>query len=276
MLSLLLLYCELIPCGLVNGNRDRPHSVIQSYLDDTSDSALPRRLAEQSRLPNSDSYRTHDYHGRPKGSIGTSMLLSGSDHTRTSTSEDLAALTRTSSLTYSESESSSIGIRQLGSQRILSQGPDGELVVPPVTRTPILECPFNLLFCFMAFSSLDEWINHSLSHFQNINPSTSNVCCFCEAIFRNQNGKSSWKERMHHVAMHHHLGHKLAHAQPDFQLFQYLWQNRLITSADYRELKGNSRNRAHAAATYPSPPVLQNRGNATYTETNIRRSRPNA
>lgn len=264
----------------MGGNRDRfgrlpvASPAIQTFLEDrTGDPGLQRRLAAQSRLPNSNLHEAHDYHGLPKDSIGTSMLLSGSDHTRTSTSLDLVALTRTSSLSNSESVPSSMGARQLANARILDQGPGGELLIPPLRTPQILECPFNLLFCFMAFSSLDEWINHSLSHFKNISPSTSNVCCFCEAIFRRPTGISSWKERMHHVALHHKLGHKLAHAQPDFELFTYLWSNKLISDADYRDLKGNSRDRSRTVEAYPTPPVLQNRSNAPYTETNSRRHR---
>lgn len=264
----------------VGGNRDRPRHepiaspAIQIFLNDrTDDPGLQRRLATQSRLPNSNLHKANDYHGLPKDSIGTSMLLSGSDHTRTNTSLDLAALTRTSSLSNPESVPSSMGARQLANLRIFDEGPGGELLIPQLRTPQILECPFNLLFCFMAFSSLDEWINHSLSHFKNISPSTSNICCFCEAIFRRPSGMSSWKDRMHHVALHHQLGHKLAHAQPDFELFTYLWNNRLISDTDYKDLKGNSRDRSRTVAAYPTTQASQNRSNAPYTETNSPRRR---
>ena len=81
---------------------------------------------------------------------------------------------------------------------------------------------------------------------------------------------------MHHVCLHHCLGHHLGHARPDFALFKYLFDNRLISDAEYRDLKGNSENRIKraAAASYPTPPtspdspVAQPPRVPVYTETN--------
>lgn len=111
------------------------------------------------------------------------------------------------------------------------------LVIPP--RNRILECPFTFLFCFMKFSSLEERIEHSLSHFKRIGPSTSNICCFCEQTFNHPGGEQSWRQRMQHVALHHQLGSKLEYSRPDFQLFDYLWRNKLISTVEYTNLKGN-------------------------------------
>ncbi len=55
---------------------------------------------------------------------------------------------------------------------------------------------------------------------------------------------------MKHVAYHHRLNDKLAHARPDFELYTYLWNNRLIINAEYRNLKGNNENRSQAARAY--------------------------
>ena len=81
---------------------------------------------------------------------------------------------------------------------------------------------------------------------------------------------------MQHVSLHHCLGHGLRHARPDFALFKYLYNHRLISDAEYRDLKGNSRDRtqrAAAAASYPTPPtspdsaVPQAPPGPVYTET---------
>lgn len=41
---------------------------------------------------------------------------------------------------------------------------------------------------------------------------------------------------MEHVAWHHLAGQNLSHARPDYKLFRYLWEERIISSAEYREL----------------------------------------
>lgn len=255
----------------------RPTWAITSYLADRDDSRLPQHIASQSRLPVSAGDQAHDYDGLHRIDTTTSLLLSGCDHTLGSVtpSQDLPAITRESSVATSTSISSSFGIRQLSDQRLLDQDNGGALILPHWHTPQILECPFNHLFCYETFSSMEDWITHSLTHFGTVGPSTSNKCCFCEAVFNFPTGLHSWVERMNHVAHHHKIGHKLAHAQPDFELFTYLWNHRLIKNHVYRDLKGNNEDRSRAVAAYPSPPVSPNERSVAYTETarNTRRER---
>ena len=44
---------------------------------------------------------------------------------------------------------------------------------------------------------------------------------------------------MCHIASHHRAGHALQSSRPDFDLFRYLWQNKIISHADLKELEGN-------------------------------------
>ena len=160
-------------------------------------------------------------------------------------------------------ESHAFANEQLANQKLLKYEPGRTLNVPPFspgfTRATgwvapgmmpmfgehqlenpkslglgILECPFNLLFCYKQFSNVNDWIQHSLTHFGSCEPPPFNTCCFCEAVF------DCWMDRMMHVSLHHQLGHRLSHARPDFQLFAYMWCNRLISTAEYRDLRGNS------------------------------------
>lgn len=176
---------------------------------------------------------------------GTSMLAAsdsqgGRDH------EDLPALS-TASSRNSSSIPSSIGVRASESQQqMLEEGRGGVLTVPPLSGRRILECPFNDVFsCKLTFSNEDDWMRHSLTHFINqgraIEPPTSNRCCFCDKEFYSSRPFQSWGERMRHVWLHHCLGHRLAHARPDLQLFEFLFNKRLISDSDYRELKANCR-----------------------------------
>lgn len=253
-----------------------PSPTLQTYLRDDSDARMPQRLALQSVLPHSSLYRTHDYHGAPRDNSRTSMMMtSGSDRTGDSYTQDLAALTSASTRSTSESVPTSVGARQLERQRLLEPGSENVLQIPPMPTPRILECPFNLVYhCSMEYFEVEEWIAHSLRHFRPISPPTSNVCCFCDETFHGANGKQSWRERMQHVASHHRLGHRLAHARPDFQLFYYLWSNKLIDNAVYKDLKGNSQGRAKAAAAaYPSPPISPTELGVTSTQTHSHRHR---
>ncbi|KAL8774375.1 MAG: hypothetical protein Q9209_001126 [Squamulea sp. 1 TL-2023] len=242
---------------------------IQTYLSSDEDSRLPRQLALQSTLPEANRYRTHDYHGPLSQSNGTSLLLSGGDHTRDSMTQDLAALTRGTSFQSTTSLSSSMGARHLDDVPLLGQDQAGALVVSAPRRTRVLECPFNLLYCFEAFADTNyqDWIIHSLTHFRHVIPPVSNRCCFCEAVFDFQDGVQSWQERMNHVFLHHRLGHSLACAQPDFQLYTYLWNHRVITDAEYRDIKGNSEDRSRHVNAYPTPPVSPNERSVAVAQT---------
>lgn len=224
-------------------------------MNDQSDPRLPRYLASNSTIGSPHSDHVHGH--RQVGSHATSMMPESSSlGTR---HDSLPALTLATS-GQTSSVPSSIGARALAEQqRILEQDQDGVLIVPPLREHRVLECPFNLaFFCPLTFSNERDWIEHSLLHLRrngrSIEPPTSNICCFCEKKFYSAMRYESWVERMRHVRLHHALGHRLAHAQPDFALFKYLFDNRLITDGDYHDLKGNVRNRSQRAA-YPSPPV---------------------
>ncbi len=248
---------------------------IQTYLSNDEDSRLPRQLALQSTLPEAHRYHAHDFHGPLSQTDGTSLLLSGGDHTRDSMTQNLAALTRASSVGSSTSLSSSMGVRYLDNVPLLGQDQAGALFVSLPPRTKVLECPFNLLYCFDAFAvtNYKEWILHSLTHFRQVEPPTSNRCCFCEAAFDSYDGVRSWQERMNHISLHHRLGHSLSCAQPDFQLYTYLWNHRLITDADYRDIKGNSEDRSRHVKSHPNPPVLPNERSVAVAQTAYSNSR---
>lgn len=241
---------------------------IQTYLSNTEDSRLPQQLASQSTLPVAGR-RTHDYHGPPPRSRGTSLLLSGSDRTRDCATQDLAALTRASSLTSSESIPTSMAARHLDSVPLFEQDQSGALVLGPNRRPSVLECPFNLLSCLEDFADSNywEWIRHSLTHFGNVQPPTSNRCCFCDEVFKSNDGIQSWQDRMNHVLVHHRLGHSLSCARPDFQLYTYLWNKHVISDAVYRDIKGNSEDRSRHVSSYPTPPVSPNGRSIAITQT---------
>jgi len=245
-------------------------SRIHDYLADQGDSRLPARLATQSRLPNSISYASTSYVGASAMPQGTSMMLSGNG--------SLAGLTASSGRTSitSGSVASSMGIRALGPPRILEPDGYGVLQVPPLRDPPSFECPFNFLHCLLTFTSFVDWVAHSLTHFASVGPPRSSECCFCDGEFSSGSPRESWHQRMAHVATHHQLGHRLAHARPMFKLHHYLWGKRLMDDAMYKQLMGRN-NGQNAYPTPPSSPVTARASSSstayTVTNTNTNRER---
>ncbi|KAL8813343.1 MAG: hypothetical protein Q9223_007060 [Gallowayella weberi] len=253
---------------------------IETYLSNDEDSRLPRQLASQSTLPEADRIRADGYRESQSRSCGTSMLLSAGDHTRDSMTQDLAALTRASSSRSPTSIASSMAARHLDSLPLLEQDQAGALIIAPPRRSKVLECPFNLLFCYKDFAdtNLEEWILHSLTHFRHgsrpVLPPTSNQCVFCPAVFESYDGVVSWQYRMYHVFLQHHrFGQSLSCARPDFKLYTYLWNHRVISDADYRDIRANSEDRSRHVAAYPTPPVSPNERSAAVAQTAYSSSR---
>lgn len=209
---------------------------IDSFLADDEGSRIPRIIATSSSLP-------HCAAPVVPSRAGTSLLVSFRG--RESSTGDLPGLSSGGSLTPPESISSSLGAYELSRcSRVLSQDvPGGPLVLPPPVEEPIFECPFNFLQCDRAFRDQREWFKHSLTHFKDVGPPTSNECPFCD-----QHGRftiaeprmESWTLRMECVSSHHKRGQRVATARPDFRLINYLWENSLMDIAQYRNLRCRS------------------------------------
>lgn len=213
--------------------------VIDNYLNDTSDAGFTRLHTIARPLPDSHHSQMHGHRGQPPLTVRTSMQVSGSNYTRQGS---LPALTYTTSA--SASAHTSLMLPSVVEQRTLDS--DGVLQLPLPTRRG-LECPFNLLYCTKDFADEEDWVSHSLTHFstgdRDVGPPKRNNCCFCDTVFESDSALESWGKRMQHVRIHHHLGHGLAIARPDFELFKYLYDNRLIDDAEYKDLKGSSKDR---------------------------------
>ena len=219
---------------------------MREYLAHDLDPRLAQRLAGQSHLPSLRRNDLGSYQPERRSGAGTSMLLSGSS--------SLAALTSETSVSTA-SISSSLGVRSLAPRMLVSPVVgDGPLVIPQISHPLQLECPFNFRFCLLTFNNFDDWWEHSLTHFGKPGPPNSSRCCFCDMEFDAATGLECWQKRMEHVELHHQIGARLAHARPDFKMFEYLWNKRLITSAEYKDLKGNG-NRNEAARSWHSPPL---------------------
>ncbi|KAJ5028561.1 hypothetical protein PSV08DRAFT_281760 [Bipolaris maydis] len=129
---------------------------------------------------------------------------------------------------------------------LLEEGHEGVLEMPHGNgRTPVFECAFWFLDCAYISHNQEEWERHCLSHFRGEEPPLKVQCPLCDwtAHACEGGGHAAWAARMHHVASAHVMyGQTLRTSRPDFALFEYLWQRRLIDAEDLKELKAGNHN----------------------------------
>jgi hypothetical protein len=181
-----------------------------------------------------------------------------SDETARSFPEPYAPPSSVPALTNSASSLESISEDAESVEPIPRQGvqllvPDGVEVLDHDHPHPTFQCCFWFLNCFFETSDEDEWNTHCQHHFKGARPPRANQCLLCDTQFFELDGTESWKRRMTHMAEHMRNGQTLATSRPDFHLFKYLWQQRIINDIDYQELMGNY-HLDHA----PKPFVLTN------------------
>lgn len=102
-----------------------------------------------------------------------------------------------------------------------------------------LPCIFEAVDCHLTFpaTSVEEWIEHSYSHFIKVPPPPKSICIFCDddnAVFISRGDPyETWRLKMMHI-----LGHLQDYdpphiRRPDFLLIDYLSEHGLISQEDY-------------------------------------------
>ncbi|KAG8531018.1 uncharacterized protein KY384_004375 [Bacidia gigantensis] len=237
-----------------------------NFVQDSEGPIITRFIAGRSKIPGSLRGCQIGSSSSDTKSRGTSRLVEGSNYSQYGSLPCWSDGTGTDSVT--ESIDTSFGEETLNeSFRVpyIDAGTWELPAYPPSRRTPVLQCPFEILGCRREFPKEDEsaWIEHSLDHFvtndasrQRFAPPKDNSCCFCQKLFQYEDGTVSWRQRMMHIAAHHRLGHSLAHAQPNFSLLIYLWQKRVIDDETFRDIHGKTPDRSRIIAN-ASPPVTE-------------------
>lgn len=125
------------------------------------------------------------------------------------------------------------------------------LFLNPISTAPtphldhVLCCDFAFVGCTVRFhpNRYDDYLSHSISHFQGLPPPTKSVCIFCDdAVFKNiDNPEVAWGDRMQHISDHlQEPGHRFETARPDYFVIDYMWEmgeNRLLSAEDFACLK---------------------------------------
>ena len=92
-------------------------------------------------------------------------------------------------------------------------------------------CPFHSLSCFQRFDSFQDWLKHSLVHFNEVGPPPSVPCGSCDKTFSRSCALESWKEYMTHLINHQREGDGTAKSSLHLDLYKYMYEKSLITSS---------------------------------------------
>ncbi|KAB2102197.1 hypothetical protein AG0111_0g9486 [Alternaria gaisen] len=130
---------------------------------------------------------------------------------------------------------------------------NGILVIPEGEhRPPIYECSFWFLNCSYVSRDAEEWKTQCENHFCGEEPPRTVQCPLCDEFqYTFEDGWTACNHRMEHMeSFHLNSGQILRSSRPDFHLFEYLWQKRLIDDQDSKELKEGNHNLTSAPLNF--------------------------
>ena len=116
---------------------------------------------------------------------------------------------------------------------------NGVLQVPvPAHPHADLICPFQILDCEEPFNDVWEWKTHVFSHFRGHPCPVTATCFLCESTFdqsEDDHPARAWNEMLSHMAAVHFrgLGQRLATVRTDFALMRWMYNRRIITTAQF-------------------------------------------
>jgi hypothetical protein len=112
----------------------------------------------------------------------------------------------------------------------VTDGPHG--TYPQLTSAfSFLKHPYSFDLCAAARSIFGSNVNYTNSRLHLLS-SFAHEKIFCNPVRRQH-------RQCHLKTSHTFLGETLKLARPDFQLFEYLWEKRLIDKGEFEQLKGN-------------------------------------
>lgn len=237
---------------------------------------LTARLAATSspQLPGGDGVvnKYDSMYPRSTGQRTSLAVHAQSEATSTTASDNVPRLTRgNSSASSVESADTDIASDLNGMHTLESV--DGVLQVPTIAHPQArLFCPFHILDCETSLNEIREWKTHVFSHFRGVPCPVTATCFLCERTFEqseNDDPARAWNEMLSHMAAVHFrgLGQRLATVRTDFSLMRWMYNRRIITSAQFKrtqsvsvpvvlpESRGDVVNMPEAPVPPSAPPV---------------------
>jgi hypothetical protein len=178
----------------------------------------------------------------PRGttSVHTSLAVTSQSHTVVSSTAANAvpALLRGSSRTTSLSSVNTGLASFIGGGPLLEEEEGGALVVPSTQRSVYsYPCIFHFLDCTESFILFEEWRVHVLSHFRGQAAPTEAQCTLCSWNMADSTRDVAWNFMLRHVAIEHfQIGHTLATSRPDFALYKFLFNRKILNEPQFKAL----------------------------------------
>ncbi|KAM0720471.1 hypothetical protein Q7P37_004607 [Cladosporium fusiforme] len=113
---------------------------------------------------------------------------------------------------------------------------------PAVQHPRGTSCLFSFLGCQQAnFATAERWYEHSKTHFRGHPPPSSLMCPYpsCRWTIACDDGEEAWSERWEHLEEEHDVvadAERLCEKR-DVRLYEHLWKFRVISGADFQELR---------------------------------------
>lgn len=207
--------------------------------DDRTD--LSSRLAASYRLsPEGGAINKYDSLYERSTGQRTSLAVHNQSEAPSSAASDITpALTRGYSNASSTDSAKTAFASGLDGYPLL-ESVDGALEVPVIQHPHAdLICLFQILDCEERFSDFVQWKTHVLSHFRGRGYPNTARCFLCDQVFcqsRNDQPERAWSEMLLHMATAHFrgMGQSLATVRTDFDLMRWMFNQRIITSAQFK------------------------------------------
>ena len=128
----------------------------------------------------------------------------------------------------------------LEGMRLLDVGSEDDLLTLPKASLPhaVLICPFQILDCEMAFTEIQAWKTHVISHFRGSPLPERAECFLCDDEFqqeKNDDPAKAWNEMLSHLAEdHYRQGQSLATVRTPFGLMRWMYSQRIISAQELR------------------------------------------
>lgn len=167
----------------------------------------------------------------------------------------------------------------LGSQNLLEEDEDGNLVVPQNERAIAnYQCLFRILSCEKTFDRIDHWKTHVQSHFRTCPPPNTGQCPVPPCTYSTQSSRrgEAWGALLDHVAEAHILrGESLENARPDIDLMHYMYCNNIISQDQLRliQLPAAHEQPGYSPVQGPVRSTVGSSDEPCFTYANIRRER---
>jgi len=167
-----------------------------------------------------------------------SLAMSARSHSTATGSSRLSAPSFGSYSTAPSSSSAQTGRADSIIQANVLEDLDSSFQELAVQRTPTFQCCYSFLGCSYASPDLKEWDTHCQYHLRGNLPKSTRCPFQCEWDVTARTGQEAWSRRWAHIIHDHSTTQRFMPCRkPDPGLLRHLWNCRIISDAELKELR---------------------------------------